>query len=75
MFNLNYFTLYVFVVGGHELLCVIGGGGGGVEVGTQLVLIVGIKHDDSRFIAYLELTLTKSDKDGVCCLHLCLPVI
>lgn len=31
--NLTYLT-FVLVVGGHELLCVIGGGGG-VEVGTQ----------------------------------------
>lgn len=63
----------MLVVGGHELLCVIGGG---VEVGTQgaLMLIVGIKHDDSPVIAYLEHSLTKCDKDGVF-LHLCLPVI
>lgn len=39
-----------------------------------LVLIVGIKHDDSPVIAYLEHRLTNSDKDGVF-LHLCLPVI
>lgn len=38
------------------------------------VLIVGIKHHDSPFIAYLEHSLTKSDKDGVFP-HLCLPVI
>lgn len=58
--------------GGHE--CVIGGG---VELGTQrcfFFLIVGIKHDDSPVIAYLEHYLTKSDKDGVSP-HLCLPVI
>lgn len=65
-------------VGGHELQCVIGGG---VELGTQrffslffFILIVGIKHHDSLFIAYLEHSLTKSDKDGVFP-HLCLPVI
>lgn len=48
-----------------------------MEVGTQrtsCVLIVGIKHDDSPVIAYLEPSLTKSDKDGVF-LHLCLLVI
>lgn len=38
------------------------------------ILIVGIKHHDSLFIAYLEHSLTKSDKDGVFP-HLCLPVI
>lgn len=37
-------------------------------------MIVGIKHDDSPVVAYLEHSLSKFDKDGVF-LHLCLPVI
>ena len=61
-------------VGGHELICVIGGG---VEVGRiwgSLVLIVGIKHDDSYIVAYLDYCLIQI-YTGVDFLHLCLPVI
>lgn len=44
------------------------------DAAVLFFLIVGIKHDDSPVIAYLEHYLTKSDKDGVSP-HLCLPVI